>query len=100
MTDEAALRLEVDDIFRFSDGTTIFVGRLNGVAKLITQTVARLWIDDQPGPYIRIDGERMPSSATPHLRSVSTRENVEKLDVRAHRYTLVWEKETTPPAHA
>jgi hypothetical protein len=93
MAHDRPLRLQLEESFRFGDGTTVLVGKLDADVQVIGRSTAQLWIDGEAGPWIRIEGERMPGPAPTKSRSVFTHQAVD-VDVKNHSCVLVW---TQPP---
>jgi hypothetical protein len=84
------MKLLVKDLFRFSDGRTVFAVLPDKPTQLIEPGLYDLVIEGQSIDSIRIEGEDMICGGEPtELRSVSTRDS-EKLMVHTFR-SGAWE---------
>jgi hypothetical protein len=71
-------RMTIKDIFRFRDGTTVFVGPINGPSCFVSSCECQLYVDGTLRQDIYIEGEMIPDR--PHAagyRALSTKDSVE-----------------------
>ena len=77
MKTATSFEMTIVDLFRFSDGRTVFVGRIDGEAKFIRPCRCELRVDGVLRSVIQLEGEMMPDRNSPEgYRSVSTRDSV------------------------
>jgi hypothetical protein len=71
--------MEVDDIFAFEGGRTVFVGAVSDPFPHIGSCECDVFAEGHAIAHLRIEGEMMPSSSPdPRMRAVST---VDQVDV-------------------
>ena len=68
-------QMNIEEVFRLHDGTTIFAGTLTDGPKTIVRGVYELTIDATSVGRVRIDGERS-GGQVPGLRSIETRQRL------------------------
>jgi hypothetical protein len=89
--------MKVEDIFRFGDGSIVFVGGVTGGGRVITPSEVTLQKDGLAIATITLAGERMPGPNLPvGSRVVFTRDPV-KIDttIDKTRYSLVYSGAST-----
>jgi hypothetical protein len=57
--------IRIEDLFRFSDGSTVITGELVGGGNVITPCQVELLVDATLVSRIRLEAERMPGPKTP-----------------------------------
>lgn len=72
MNRHAAFSLEVQDVFSFADGRTVFVGKLDTDASYVRPARCELIVDDHVLDEFDVEGEMMPTPRKPEMRSIST----------------------------
>lgn len=80
MTMETLLcqQLDVIEVFRFSDGRTVFVGPVHGDLKYIPPCDAELVVNGNVVGTVHLEGEMMPNGQQPvGYRSVATSDVVD-----------------------
>lgn len=88
------LRMTISDVFRFSDGRTVFTGSMRDAPAHIGSCQAELIVDGQPVASMPIEGEQM-GGRRPDLRAFSTLARVPPLsDIRNKIAELVFHLET------
>lgn len=82
--------LRVDDVFAFSSGVTVLVGRVeSGVPSLLAPCNAELVVDGQSRGEIRLESERMPGPRSANRRAVETKARLEATELRGKDCVLI-----------
>lgn len=79
--------MSVDEVFRFADGSTVFVGKVHEGPAFIGPCDVELMIDGVPRGLITLTGER--TSGRAGLRAVQTRSPVDLDVARAGECELI-----------
>ena len=74
---EQQFRMMVKDVFRFSDGTTVFAGNVLEGPKFIHAGQFELKIDGKLLGLVHLDGERMSGTGQPGIRSIGITQPLE-----------------------
>lgn len=84
--------VHVKEIFRFGDGSTVFVGEVLDGGKVITPCRVTVLVDGAPIASLELEGERMPGpKLPPGYRIVYTRKPINfDLSIDPTRYTLAY----------
>lgn len=70
--------MQIEEIFKFTDGRTVFVGKVRGQSGFIPPGECELWIGEKLHSKLRIEGEMIAvRSKRSDLRSVSTHKSLD-----------------------
>lgn len=73
--------MDVEEIFRFDDGSTLFVGTVEGDVEL--PALASIFVDGELLGIVKLTERRMPGPAKPHLQVVVTRDPIDLLRIKS-----------------
>jgi hypothetical protein len=85
----SAFTFAVEEVFAFSDGVTVFVGRPDPAAKVLAPCDVDVMVDDHLLARARLTAERTQGRRA-GLRSVETRHPVDVAAIRGHQCILVY----------
>lgn len=77
MTPTAAYRMTVHDVFRFSDGSTLFLGRVEPDVPRLIPAQAEVVVGGKVIARIQLTEERMPGPSSRGRRSLVTRDRLD-----------------------
>lgn len=82
--------LRVDDVFAFSGGVTVLVGRLeSGAPAMLAPCNVELIVDGQSRGEIQLESERMQGPRSAGHRAVETRADLEPAELRGRDCVLI-----------
>ncbi|MDH3643202.1 MAG: hypothetical protein OES38_13965 [Gammaproteobacteria bacterium] len=71
-------KMEIQDVFHFSDNSTVFIGTIEGGGNVITPCSVDVYVGDVLVGTVRLHGERMPGPDVPlGSRVVFTRDEIQ-----------------------
>jgi hypothetical protein len=78
MNNHLEFEMRIHDLFKFSDGRTVFVGTVTSPTNFIQACKCQLIVNSTVQEMIQIEGEMIPDRPHPEgYRSLSTREPVQ-----------------------
>jgi|JI10StandDraft_1071094.scaffolds.fasta_scaffold1102927_2 hypothetical protein len=86
-----AFTFGVDDVFEFSGGITVFVGKPTSKAapRTLTPCEVEVLVDGRSVATIQLISERMSGHRDPSVRAVETRAPIDLTTIRGHECQLI-----------